>query len=93
MEARFVAPPKTPWWRINFSKMMLASIMFCYFYGVYVGGVIVKIYPELLREYLLYLGSPVPVAIGFYSTKALKENMMKIKEWGPAGASEGVDEH
>ena len=62
----------------EFSKVILALVMACQFFGVGFGAYIVKSYPEMLGEYLTFIGAPVAVAIAFYSWKAKAENVIKL---------------
>lgn len=64
--------------RVEYSKLILGLVMLCYFFGVGFGAVLVAESPEMLGEYLAYLGAPVAVAIAFYSWKAKAENVIKL---------------
>lgn len=64
--------------RIEFSKAVVALVMATYFFGVAFGAQIIKSNPEYLPAYLAYIGTPVGVAIGFYTWKAKAENMIKL---------------
>ena len=64
--------------KIECSKVILGLVMISYFFGVIFGAILVKKLPEMLGEYLTYLGAPVAVAIAFYSWKAKAENVIKL---------------
>ena len=66
--------------RCEFSKLILGLVMACYFFGVGLGAVVVARSPEMLGEYLAYIGAPVAVAIAFYSWKAKAENVLKLSQ-------------
>ena len=66
--------------RIEYSKLILSLVMLCYFFGVAFGAVMVFRLPELLGEYLAFIGTPVAVAIAFYSWKAKAENVVKLSK-------------
>ncbi|UWG96768.1 hypothetical protein LPY66_18105 [Dehalobacter sp. DCM] len=63
----------------TFSKVVMALVMATYYWGVIFGAYIVYQDHIILPEYLAYIGTPVAVAIGFYSWKAKAENVTKIK--------------
>lgn len=74
--------------KIEFSKLILAFVIFSYFVGLGFGMVIIW---EILGKgdvvyistslcgLFSYIAAPVAVAIGFYSNKAKAENIEKIK--------------
>lgn len=73
---------------IEFSKLILALVIFSYFVGLAFGMVVIlKILKTGNVTYIStalcglfsFIGAPVAVAIGFYSNKAKAENIEKIK--------------
>lgn len=64
----------------EFSKLILGLVMACYFFGVGYGAVVVDRSPEMLGEYLAFIGAPVAVAIAVYSWKAKAENVLKLSQ-------------
>ena len=66
--------------RCEFSKLILGLVMACYFFGVGLGAVLVARSPEMLGEYLAFIGAPAAVAIAFYSWKAKAENVLKLSQ-------------
>lgn len=66
--------------KIEFSKVILAAVVCCWFFGVGFGAMIVLEEKTLLGEWLAYVGAPVAVAIGFYSWKAKAENVVKLSK-------------
>ena len=73
---------------VEFSKLILALVIFSYFvgllFGMYVILQIIKAgdvayIPTALGGLFTFVGAPVAVAIGFYSNKAKAENIEKIK--------------
>ena len=69
-------PSKRP---IEFSKLILLLVMLTYFMGVAIGAIVVLgTAPDMLGEYLAFVGAPTAVAIGFYAWKAKAENMKKL---------------
>ena len=73
-------PAKKQKKRCEFSKLILGLVMACYFFGVGLGAVLVARSPEMLGEYLAFIGAPVAVAIAFYSWKAKAENVLKLSQ-------------
>lgn len=78
--------------KIEFSKIILALIIFSYFiglaFGMYVIFEMIKtgnfVYiATALCGLFTYIGAPVSAAIGFYSNKAKAENVEKIKKAEP----------
>lgn len=74
--------------RLEFSKIILALVIFSYFIGLGFGMIIIwKILGTGNVTYIStslcglfsYIAAPVAVAIGFYSNKAKAENVEKIK--------------
>lgn len=56
----------------------MAAVIMCWIVGAMFGAVIVWKSPEMLGEYLAYIGSPTVIAISFYSWKAKAENLIKL---------------
>lgn len=69
--------------KIEFSKIVLSSVLATYFVGLYVGIKVVFIDVTQLGVFLAYIGTPTATAIGFYSWKAKAENIVKIKKANP----------
>lgn len=69
--------------KIEFSKIVLLSVLATYFVGLYVGIKVVFIDVTQLGVFLAYIGTPTAIAIGFYSWKAKAENIVKIKKANP----------
>ncbi len=74
--------------KIEFSKLILAFVIFSYFIGLGFGMIIiwkilgtgdVTYISTSLCGLFSYIAAPVAVAIGFYSNKAKAENLEKIK--------------
>lgn len=74
--------------KFEFSKIILALVITSYFVGLVFGMIIilkminigdVAYMSTALCGLFSYIGAPVAVAIGFYSTKAKAENIEKIK--------------
>lgn len=75
--------------QFEFSKALLLGVMVTYFVGVVVGvWAVMAVSVEQLGVLLTYIGSPVVVAIGFYSWKSKAENMIKLKKEHPDETSE-----
>lgn len=72
---RASAPPTKS---VEFSKLIMASVMATYYCGVVIGAAVVIHAPEQLGAYLSYLGAATTVAIGFYAWKAKAENVIKL---------------
>ena len=71
-------PPKEKK-RLEFSKIILLMVMLTYFAGVVIGAVVVLgTAPDMLGEYLAFVGAPTGIAIGFYTWKARTENKIKL---------------
>ena len=79
---------KTKKKKFEFSKIVLALVIFSYFIGLGFGMVIIwKILETGNVAYIAtalcglftYIATPVATAIGFYSNKAKAENVEKIK--------------
>lgn len=69
---------------VEFSKLLLMGVMTTYFIGVIVGiWAVIAVSVEQLGVLLTYIGSPVVIAIGFYSWKSKAENMIKLKKEHP----------
>lgn len=64
----------------EFSKIVLAAVMFLYFAGAVFGGVVVVFDHTGLEALLAYIGAPTATAIGFYAWKARAENVCKISQ-------------
>jgi len=65
--------------RFEFSKIILSLVMLTYFVGVTIGAIVVlTVAPDMLGEYLAFVGAPTAVAIGFYAWKARAENSIKL---------------
>ena len=62
----------------EFSKLVLASVMLVYFWGVGFASYVVVQEHSMLGELLAYLGAPTATAIGFYAWKAKSENVIKL---------------
>lgn len=78
--------------KIEFSKIILALVIFSYFvglaFGMYVIFEMIKVgnfvyIATALCGLFTYIGAPVSAAIGFYSNKAKAENVEKIKKSEP----------
>lgn len=67
--------------KVEFSKLVLCLVMGTYFIGLVFGMCMVALFPSdtALCGLFSYIGAPVAIAIGFYSTKAKAENVEKIK--------------
>jgi len=74
--------------RFEFSKIVLALVIFSYFIGLVFGMIVIwKILETGNVTYIAtalcglftYIATPVATAIGFYSNKAKAENVEKIK--------------
>ena len=63
---------------IEFSKIVLSSVMIIYAITVIFSFIVVGANNELLPELLTFIGAPTSVAIGFYAWKAKAENIRKI---------------
>ena len=73
--------------KIEFSKLIMASMIISYFIGLLFGLHIIE---ELLEKgwdtssalatLFSYIGAPTAIAVGFYSTKAKAENVAKINK-------------
>lgn len=66
--------------RITTSKILLLFVAVCFFIGVIEGGIIVWYNPELLGDWLIFIGAVAGTAFGFYSWKAKAENVQKMSE-------------
>lgn len=75
--------------KIEFSKLFLSAVLLTYFAGFGLGVWAVTIDISQLGVFLVYVGTPTTVAIGFYSWKAKAENVVKIKKANPA-ETEGI---
>lgn len=71
--------------KIEFSKVIMFSMIVAYFIGLFFGlHIIEKIIVQgwdatsALCALFSYIGAPTSVAIGFYSSKAKAENLVKI---------------
>lgn len=69
--------------KIEFSKLIIALVLFTYFVGVYIGVKIALIDVTQIGALLAYIGTPTATAIGFYCWKAKAENIVKIKRENP----------
>lgn len=69
--------------KIEFSKLIIALVLFTYFVGVYIGVKIALIDVAQISALLAYIGTPTATAIGFYCWKAKAENIIKIKRENP----------
>lgn len=69
--------------KIEFSKLIIALVLFTYFVGVCIGVKISLIDTTQLSALLAYIGTPTATAIGFYCWKAKAENIIKIKRENP----------
>ncbi len=69
--------------KIEFSKLFLSAVLLTYFAGFGLGFWAVTIDLSQLGVFLVYVGTPTAVAIGFYSWKAKAENVVKIKKANP----------
>lgn len=75
--------------KIEFSKLFLSAVLLTYFAGFGLGFWAVTIDLSQLGVFLVYVGTPTAVAIGFYSWKAKAENVVKIKKANPE-ETEGI---
>ncbi len=75
--------------KIEFSKIILALVLSTYFLGIYAGFMAILSDPMQLSPFLVFIGTPTTIAIGFYSWKAKAENIVKIKRQHPE-ETEGV---
>lgn len=64
--------------RMEFSKIVVATVMATYFIGVAVGAKVVLEHPSELSAYLAYIGAATSVTVSFYSWKAKAENEIKL---------------
>lgn len=69
--------------KIEFSKLILALVLFTYFVGVFIGVKVALIDMTQLGVLLAFIGTPTAAAIGFYCWKAKAENTIKIKKEYP----------
>lgn len=69
--------------KIEFSKLIIALVLFTYFVGVCIGVKISLIDTTQISALLAYIGTPTATAIGFYCWKAKAENIIKIKQENP----------
>lgn len=85
--------------RFEFSKLILCLVMATYFVGLLFGIYIIlrivnsdaSYIPTALCGLFSYIGAPVAVAIGFYSTKAKAENKIKLQnQYASVGTVEDV---
>lgn len=73
--------------KIEFSKLILVSVMLTYFISlIFIMAVIWKMTQAnnmsintAITSFCTFVGTPVSVAIGFYSWKAKNENVPKIE--------------
>lgn len=64
--------------RLEFSKIVLGSVIALYFVAAVFSAVLIWDERELLGEWLAFIGAPVAVAIAFYGWKARAENLIKL---------------
>jgi len=77
---------------MTFSKWIIFAVMMTYFAGVAIGAIVVlNATPEMLGEYLIFLGAPTVTAIGFYTWKAKAENVLKIKDNVKMNKEQAID--
>ena len=76
--------------KIEFSKIIMASMIVSYFIGLFFGiHIIEKLINQgwdgtsALATLFSYIGAPTAIAVGFYSTKAKAENLAKINNNRP----------
>jgi hypothetical protein len=69
--------------KVEFSKLMLACVLFTYFVGVGVGVKIALVDVSQLGVLLAFIGTPTAASIGFYVWKAKAENIIKIRQAYP----------
>lgn len=74
--------------KIEFSKIVLASVLLSYFVGLMVGIWAVIVDVGLLGILLGYIGGPVVTALGFYSWKSKAENVIKLRANYPKEAND-----
>lgn len=75
--------------KIEFSKIVMASMIISYFIGLFFGlHIIERLIDQgwdgtsALATLFSYIGAPTAIAGGFYSTKAKAENVAKINRQG-----------
>lgn len=64
--------------RWEFSKIVLAIIVFVYLATVIFGYFVVANVPEQIGALFSFVGTPTVTAVGFYAWKARAENLLKI---------------
>ena len=64
--------------RWEFSKIILAIIVFVYFMTVVFSYFVVVDVPEQLGNLLTFVATPTVTAVSFYAWKARAENLLKI---------------
>lgn len=65
--------------KIEFSKIILAIVMFLYCVTAVAGLFLSFANPEISGEFFTFIGAPTAIAIGFYAWKAKSENVIKMK--------------
>lgn len=75
--------------KVEFSKLVLALVLFTYFLAVAVGVRLSFIDFTQYSTLAMLVGAPTAAAIGFYAWKAKAENIVKIKKDNPE-ETEGV---
>ncbi|MDD3488736.1 MAG: hypothetical protein PHR62_02490 [Paludibacter sp.] len=67
----------------NFTKLILAVVLFTYFIGLYIGVKIVLLDYSQFGVLATYIATPTTTIIALYCWKAKAENMVKIKQGYP----------
>lgn len=76
---------------VEYSKLIVGTLLALYVAGVLVGGVVVFIDTSQLYSWLAYIGAPTATALGFYFWKAKNENISKHKwDWLKKNNSYGL---
>ncbi len=64
--------------KAEFTKVVIGGVMVLYFAAAAFGGVVVWLMPDMLGEWLAFVGAPTTAALGFYCWKAKNENIIKL---------------
>lgn len=78
---------------IQFSKIVIASVMSTYFIAFLIAALVVMNASEQLSAFLIFVGSATSVAITAYSAKSGAENLAKIKRETEDETAENSDDH
>lgn len=75
---QFNFPKKSKNKKTEFTKVVIGGVMVLYFAAAVFGGVVVWLMPDMLGEWLTFIGAPTTAALGFYCWKAKNENIIKL---------------